>query len=228
MLTSQHWPSGARFLEEVDAFTHRITERAQPDNNQPHATFVQAAWTTAPGAPPCATCSVEIAAALTHAPRHETLGLYRDRSALQAACATFLHEGAALPGLRAHRLLPLLSYGTGKYEPPHPNVTPLTFARGGIFLHQDDPFADQSEVFYPWQFRTIAQKLLDAVDTLCARVPRPDAPLWHSFVPDLHPQNLPFCTPFRANTHDDALTIAPILAWDWTHAGRVLVHRDPQ
>lgn len=208
MLTSTHWPTGAAFFERIHRFTRTLADTAVSPIVPQQAAQVQALWMVEQGKVVGRVHKVTMTEHLEPMSSHQLLTLRQERAALETACATFLSEASALPGPRAFGLLPLLSYATLDSTSPY-HATGF----GTLGLHATYPsaFARTARITETATFSVLAQRVLDAVDTLCTLIPHPNAPIWTLKAPGHATSGPTVRLAFRANNDHEAAIIAPLL-----------------
>lgn len=223
MLTSHHWPSGARFLTEVNAFID-ATQALPPC---PHLHTINAMVRFHPKVQGTLVHALESTVSINHSLRtisaHHALALSQEAKRLAAQGHVFLQEAMALPGLAAYARTPFISAtiyaqsmgngeGRGKIMLEGPNARQTARREDAKNTHNVAVGGISQR-----SFKAGAQFLLDAIDALCTHGANVEAPVWHAFTvakPGLFRQAV--CPPFHAASKDDARVLAPILAWDWT------------
>lgn len=226
MLTSQHWPQGAAFLNDLHATVDVMG--VDPESAGSHPLGRVDAFFIEPANPYALLSCFYDGHPSAHVRLHATILIERCRTSMHA----FLGTGAALPGLAAHGLRP--GFRCDIHLHRHADQERRS-TRGKMMLHTDGQafqtdlgFSEGYALFGGHQsdpdLLEISQNLLNAVDTLCEATPSADAPWWKAErYCGFDEAMIPLGVPFQANSPTDAMAIAPILAWDWTNQHTIAI-----
>lgn len=221
MFTSRHWPQGAAFLDSmvtmgqnlVSAHAGHAPVRRQLssmglEHTITHAEVSTNVWAT-----------MDFNATLSN---HQRLPLDHVLLHAHTNLLAFARDGAMLPGLLPHKIVPFLSHSV--YMGPEnaynggPNVV------GNLFLHDRTTTDDDAIMFHPGArfggsepFERVAARFLNLVDLLCDHTPDAGAPAWIAAQPaGPHLERMDTVHgPFLANTATDAAAIFKALRWEW-------------
>lgn len=212
--TSRHWPSGARFLDDLRTFMDYVAATSPED--MVGATIRAESETSSNGSTQC-TVRVDILEPLGTSTGHARLRAEGLLTTLPARLAQFVQEAAALPGVAKQGRIPTLHLTvTGQRAQPVEGMLLLTGAnRVAPKVRTVAAGTCWAAVDLTTTFTKAAQRLLDAIDTLCDHTPRDNAPTWvamQCYGEDRATMDL-FHGPFRANTHKDAMAVLRAVAW---------------
>lgn len=211
--TSRHWPEGAAFLERACAGAQAF----------------------------CATHHPEASGGAVHAHRTEHGSFFHTQSlgdrvysahqrvanaafiqAFDADAPAFLQP--TLSSLKAHRAAPALRLWIPPTRLGMLANGKLLVLRDGRYAHTDLGESEDYASFSLPSFSVHAQTLLNAIDTLQDHAPEPNAPWWQASRACYYQDTtILLGTLFQANSQDDALIVAPILAWDWTNTDTITI-----
>lgn len=225
MLTSRHWPAGATFLNAVDTLAATVC----PNPKRGDANRVFGRYTarrrlssSLAGEHFAIEARVPLPDTLTNHQRMSIAGLH---ASMIEEAKRFLTSCAQLPGVGVHGLVPWFCFdfiggrttaeqGHLTLESQHHTPYPLET------LGEPQPLGVIGRTH---SFAQTAQHLLDLVDGLCDHAPRPDAPVWHAFLPHnpkaaYHNKRAPQVGGlvsaggvFQANSENDARTLVVLL-----------------
>lgn len=217
---SAAWPEGAAFFSTL----LRIWDNRTHDARQQLITNASFSTTTTGTITGTLHNSCALAPTLDHLSNH---GLLSAQAFLQHAPSTWellVRQANALPGMSAHGLALHIDIAT--FPPGHRHHDPRVLYPALIGLvgrvtsiHNGD-IHRYVRASHERPLTHQLHDLFDTLDRLNACAPDPDAPLWVALhhPPSLQPPNgaltlYPLITPpFRANSTEDAKTLAPLLA----------------